>query len=121
MTSHKASFINAITLIAMGVWGLININPEIFSGILENKSPFIPITLGVLIAICNNGIKSGNKLIAHVAVLLTLISFANLMPLLKAISDGRIDAALRVLLMLISSLLAMIYFIKSFIKNRKAS
>ena len=121
MTSHKASFINAITLIAMGVWGLININPEIFSGILENKSPFIPITLGILIAICNNGIKSGNKLIAHVAVLLTLISFANLMPLFKAISDGRIHAALRVLLMLISSLLAMTYFIKSFIKNRKAS
>ena len=45
MTAHKASLINAITLIIMGIWGLININPEIFSGIIDNKSPFIPITL----------------------------------------------------------------------------
>ena len=52
MTAHKASLINAITLIIMGIWGLININPEIFSGIIENKSPFIPISLGVLIALC---------------------------------------------------------------------
>ena len=58
MTAHKASLINAITLIIMGIWGLININPEIFSGIIINKSPFIPISLGVLIALCNKGIKT---------------------------------------------------------------
>ena len=121
MTAHKASLINAITLIIMGIWGLININPEIFSGIIENKSPFIPITLGVLIALCNNGIKSSNKLIAHIAVLLTIISFANLMPLFKAISNGRVDAAVRVSLMVLSSLFAMIYFVRSFIENRKKS
>jgi len=118
MTAHKASLINAITLIIMGIWGLININPEIFSGIIENKSPFIPITLGVLIALCNNGIKTSNKLIAHIAVLLTIISFANLMPLFKAISNGRVDAAV---LMVLSSLFAMIYFVRSFIENRKKS
>ena len=118
MTAHKASLINAITLIIMGIWGLININPEIFSGIIENNSPFIPISLGVFIALCYKGIKTSNKLIAHIAVLLTIISFANLMPLFKAISDGRVDAAVRVLLMVLSSLFAMIYFVRSFIENR---
>ena len=102
-------------------WGLININPEIFSGTIDNKSPFIPITLGFLIALCYDGIKSSNKLIAHIAVLLTVISFANLMPLFKAISDGRIDAAIRVLLMVLSSLYAMIFFVKNFIANRNKS
>ena len=121
MTAHKASLINAITLIIMGIWGLININPEILSGTIDNKSPFIPITLGFLIALCYSGIKSSNKLIAHIAVLLTVISFANLMPLFKAISDGRIDAAIRVLLMVLSSLFAMIFFVKNFIANRNKS
>ena len=105
----------------MGIWGLININPEIFSGLIVNKSPFIPISLGVLIALCNNGVKKSNKLIAHIAVLLTIISFANLMPLFKAISNGRTDAAIRVLLMVLSSLFAMIYFVRNFMENRKRS
>ena len=54
-------------------------------------------------------------------MLLTFISFANLMPLFKAISNGRVDAAVRVLLMVLSSLFAMIYFVRSFIENRKKS
>ena len=121
MSADKASLINAITLIIMGVWGLINSNPEIFSGIIASKSPFIPIILGVLIASCYNGIKNSNKLIAHIAVLLTIISFANLFPLFSAVSDGRIDAAIRVLLMVLSSLFAMIFFVKNFIANRNRS
>tara|TARA_B100000524_G_C23648509_1_gene369355 strand:- start:1110 stop:1475 length:366 start_codon:yes stop_codon:yes gene_type:complete len=118
MKPYKASLINSLLLIIMGFWGLLNINPEIFSGVIINISPFIPISLGVLILLCNNGIKNNNKVIAHVAVLLTLISLANLIPFTKAINEGRNDAAIRIGIMILSSLFAMVIFIKSFIANR---
>ena len=41
------------------------------------------------------------------------------MPLNSALEDGRSNAVLRVIIMLCSSVYAMVYFIKSFIDARK--
>ena len=73
----------------------------------------------------NDGIKNENKLIAHLAVLLTLLSFANIMPLMGQLNPAEnIEkdwmAIFRIGLMLLTSLIAMITFIKSFINARKA-
>ena len=110
MNAHTASLINGIILVAIGLWGY-----------LESSSPtsLIPVGIGVLIIVLNKGVRDNNKVIAHIAVLATLLSFANIMPLRGAIEDGRSDAVLRIIIMLSSSIYAMIFFIRSFIQARK--
>ena len=64
--------------------------------------------------------KNENKALAHVAVLLTFLILLGLVkPLLGAFERENTYAIIRVLLMIISSLWAMISFIKSFISARK--
>ena len=110
MKANTASLVNAILLITVGGWGYF-----------ESGSPtsLIPVVIGSVLVLLNNGIKKQNKVIAHIAVLVTLLGFALIMPLIKAIEDGRTDAALRIIIMLSSSVYAMIFFVKSFIDARK--
>ena len=110
MNAHTASLVNAILLISVGGWGY-----------LESGSPtsLIPVVIGTILVILNKGIKKQNKIVAHIAVLVTLLGFALVMPLMKAIEDGRSDAILRILIMLSSSVYAMVFFVRSFIQARK--
>ena len=110
MNAHKASLVNAILLITMGGWGYF-----------ESGSPtsLIPVVIGVLLVLLNKGIKTQNKVVAHIAVLVTLLGFALVMPLMRAIEDGRTEATLRILIMLSSTVYAMIFFVKSFIDARR--
>ena len=110
MNAKTASLVNAILLISVGGWGY-----------LESGSPtsLIPVVIGTILVLLNKGIKKQNKIVAHIAVLVTLLGFALVMPLMKAIEDGRNDAILRILIMLSSSVYAMIFFVKSFIQARK--
>ena len=64
--------------------------------------------------------KSENKLISHIAVLLTLLLLIALfMPLSSAIGRGDLMAMLRVGLMLLTTGVALLFFIKSFIDVRR--
>ena len=110
MSAHTASLVNAIILITVGGWGYF-----------ESGSPtsLIPVVIGIILVLLNRGVKSQNKVIAHIAVLVTMLGFALIMPLMRAIEDGRTDAILRILIMLSSSVFAMIFFIKSFVEARK--
>ena len=78
MKAHVASLLNAIVLIIIGGWGYF---------ISGSPTSLIPVAIGVVLIILNNGIKNSNKVIAHIAVLVTLLSFANIMPLLSALED----------------------------------
>ena len=111
MNAHTASLVNAIILIVIGGWGYLEST--------ESATPLIPVGIGVVLVLLNKGVKDQNKVIAHIAVLVTLLSFANVMPLNSALEDGRSNAVLRVIIMLCSSVYAMVYFIKSFIDARK--
>ena len=110
MNAHTASLVNAILLISVGGWGY-----------LESGSPtsLIPVVIGIILVLLNKGIKKQNKIVAHIAVLVTLLGFALIMPLMKALDDGRNDAILRILIMLSSSVYAMVFFVRSFIQARK--
>jgi len=69
----------------------------------------------------NSGIKSENKLIAHIAVTLTLIMLFGLaMPLLGAIDRSDNYAIMRITVMIITTVGAMVSFIMSFINARKS-
>ena len=113
MKAHTASLINAITLIAMSLWGY-------FSSETPSMTALIPTIIGVLLLAINKGVKAENKMIVHVAVLLTLII---LLGLLQAFTGamGRSDSAAmtRVGIMVVTTVVAMVYFVKSFIDARK--
>ena len=111
MNSYKANLINSSTLIIIGLWGYFE---------SSSITALIPVVFGVILFLCSKGVKSQNKLIAHIAVLLTLIILLSLvgMRLPKSIESGCLGL-LRVFSMIATSTLAMIFFVKSFIDARK--
>ena len=113
MKPHTASLINAVTLIAMSLWGY-------FSSETPSMTALIPTIIGVILLALNKGVKADNKVIAHIAVVLTLVI---LLGLLQAFTGamGRADnaAMARVGIMILTTVVAMVFFVKSFIDARK--
>ena len=112
MNAYKANFINSFSLIIFGVWGYID---------SSSITALIPVMIGGPLLVCSSGIEKGNKIISHLAVLATLVILIALigMRLPKSLDQGGIGLY-RVIAMIATSALAMIFFIKSFIQNRKS-
>ena len=112
MNSTNANIINSLCLIVIGLWGYFEVS---------STTALIAVGFGVALILCSPGVKKQNKVIAHIAVLLTLVILVALigMRLPKSIDQGGIGLV-RVLLMIGTSAISMIYFVKSFIANRKA-
>ena len=111
MKVHQANTLNSISLILLGFWGYFD---------TTSATALIPVGFGFILFICNSGIKKENKLISHLAVLLTLIILIALigMRLPKSLESGGVGLY-RVLIMIITSIVAMVSFIQSFIKVRQ--
>jgi len=111
MNSTNANILNSICLIVIGLWGYLEVS---------SPTALIPVGFGAALIFCSPGVKKENKVIAHIAVLLTLIILIALvgMRLPKSIDQGGLGL-IRVLLMIGTSVLSMVYFIISFIENRK--
>ena len=124
MKAEKMNLINSLTLVVIGIWGYIDVSNYNFAEIIsfEHWTALIPVIFGVILLLCTNGIRNSNKLIAHLAVLLTLLIFIALVAvrLPKSIVKGDIGI-LRVIVMSLTSFLAFIAFIRSFIENRRNS
>ena len=113
MKASTASLLNAIILISMGLWGYFESESKAITAL-------IPVIIGIILLLVNKGVKNENKALAHVVVLLTFLILLGLIkPLMGAFERENAYAIIRVLLMIISSLWAMISFIKSFISARK--
>ena len=119
MKTYQANFLNSVTLILMCLWAYLTYEPVDEKS--QNFTALIPLFFGVVLLLCHKGIKNENKIIAHIAVLVTLISIIGIAskPLISAIEDGRNLSIFRVALMLLTSIIAMITFVKSFIKARQ--
>ncbi|MEM6688415.1 MAG: hypothetical protein AAF664_03245 [Planctomycetota bacterium] len=114
MNAANLSLLNAILLIALGIAGFVTSDSP-------SKTAFIPVVAGALIMACNPGVRRNNKAIAHIAVLLTLVILLGLVMPLKGAFDREDSAAIgRVTIMLLSTLLALVFFIKSFIDVRRS-
>jgi hypothetical protein len=114
MKAHVASLINALILIGFGLWAYVGSETP-------SKTALIPVGFGLVILSLYKGIKKEDKIVAHVAVLLTLVILAGLVkPLTAAV--GREDglAILRVSVMILSTVVALVFFIKSFVDVRRA-
>ena len=103
--------LNSTALIALGLWGYFDV---------ASSTALIPVGFGVMLLLCSNGINKENKIIAHVAVLLTLVILFALvgMRLPKSLDAGGLGLY-RVLAMIVTSVLSIVAFILSFIKARK--
>lgn len=111
MKPHKISLIHAIALVALGSFGAMS---------SESMTAWIPTVFGVLLLACNRGVKNENKVLAHVAVLLTLLIVIGLVkPLQGALGREDMAAAARVATMLGLSVVALATFVKSFMEARK--
>lgn len=114
MKAYQASLINAILLILMSAWGF-------FTSETPSYTALIPTFVGGVLLFCNRGVRQENKVIAHVAVLLTVvILFGLIKPLMGALSREDSIALVRVGVMLVSTVLALVFFVRSFIQARKA-
>ena len=114
MKAHVASLINAVILIGFGLWAYLGSETP-------SKTALIPVVFGAVILSLYRGVKSENKIVAHIAVLLTLLILGGLVkPLTAAL--GREDgvALMRVSVMIVSTIVALVFFIKSFIDVRRA-
>ena len=103
--------LNSIVLIALGLWGYIDV---------QSPTALIPVGFGVILLLCTNGLKKENKIISHVAVLLTLVILVALvrMRLPKSLVSGGLGLV-RVSAMILTSILSMVAFVLSFIKARR--
>jgi len=109
------NLLNALTLVVFGSWAF-------FTSVTPSVTALIPVFAGIILILITPGFRKGNRVLAHVAVVLTFLILLGLIkPLTGAI--GRVDGLgiTRVLVMMITSLAAMIIFVKSFIDARKSS
>ena len=112
MTPHLASLINAVVLIGCSAWAYLG---------ASSFPALIPAAFGIALLACYPGVKAENKVIAHIAVLLTLVVLVALvMPLRGAIARGDTLSLIRVAAMMATSAFAIVYFIKSFRDARRA-
>ncbi len=114
MKAHTASLINALILIGFGLWAYLGSETP-------SATALIPVVFGVVILSLYKGVKNENKIAAHIAVLLTLLILGGLVkPLTASVDRADWLAIVRVCVMIVSTLVALIFFIKSFIDVRKA-
>ena len=118
MKSHKVNLINSLVLIILGFWGAY---PYILTQ-TGSLTSIIPIIFGILLLLLNPGLKKECKIRSHIVVLLTgLILISLFMPLKGSIERSETTAIIRITIMMISSFIATLTFIKSFIDARKKS
>jgi len=116
MKPYIANLINAAALICLGLWGYFSNEPAD-----RSVTALIAPAFGLIFLVCTPLLKKENKAVAHIVVLLTLlIIIALIKPLTSNISSGDNMGILRIGLMMLTSIIAMITFIQSFIAARKA-
>ncbi|MGD9026999.1 MAG: hypothetical protein PVJ31_03355 [Methyloceanibacter sp.] len=113
MNAPTASLINAIVLLVFSIWAY-----------LSSESPsitaLIPAAIGALLLACYPGVKNENKVVAHIAVVLTALALIGLFtPLRGALERDDGAAIFRVGAMMATTAIALAYFVKSFFDARR--
>ena len=109
----KIHLLNSFVLIVFGIWGYL-------AG--GSFTALIPFSFGLILFFLYRGVKNEDKVLAHIAVMLTVIILIALIvqPLKVALSIGDPGRIFRSSVMVLTSTLAMISFILSFIRARRS-
>ena len=118
MNPYKSNLLNSVTLIILGLWSGSSF---LFScGVEGSMTSLIPLIFGIILLILGRGLRLENKAISHIVVLLTVLIFFSLfMPLKGAVERADNIALIRLSVMLLTSIIALYSFIKSFLNARK--
>ena len=111
---QKFNLINSIALISMSIWGYVD---------TDSFTALIPAVFGVILFLLGTMLTNEKlvKLSAHLVVLFTLlILLALVVQVLPGVVERGGVGLISVILMITTSAIAMIVFIKSFIDNRKS-
>ncbi|MFO7656604.1 MAG: hypothetical protein R6W78_06020 [Bacteroidales bacterium] len=112
MKPFQINLINAATLMVVGIWGY-------YAYESTSLTALIPVMAGIVLLLLGLGLKAGNKIMAHVVVVFTLLTLIALFkPLSGVLSRGDGIAIARVLLMIATGIAAMVVYIKSFVDAR---
>jgi hypothetical protein len=112
MKLHIISLINGIILMVFGIWS--HLWPE-----SPSPTALIPVIFGAFILVLNKGVRNYRKAISNAVMVLTfLILLGLIFPLTGSIERGDNSALIRVLIMMASSLISFIFFVKRFINDR---
>lgn len=115
MKPYFINFLNALVLIILGCWAY-------FTSETPSVTALIPVFAGIILLAVTPGFKKGNRVLAHIAVGVTfLMIFGLVKPLTGAIGRNDSIGIARVVVMMVTSLVALVIFIKSFIDARKNS
>ena len=115
MKPYLINLINAFVLITLGSWAYC-------SSDTPSVTALIPVIAGVILLLITPGFKKGNRILAHLAVVLTFLILIGLIkPLTGAIGRSDNLGIARVSVMILTSLLAMVVFLRSFIDARRVS
>ena len=120
MKAATANILNAIVLIAAGLYGYFGIAA---SDGTHSLTALIPAAFGILFLAMQKGVANHNKIISHVVVVLTLLLLVMCIMRFVKVQDW-VDKKYVFLACVISNAVALIAFIGSFIearKNRKIS
>ncbi len=120
MKAASANLLNAIVLIAAGLYGYFGIAA---SDGTHSLTALIPAAFGIIFLAMQKGVANHNKIISHVVVVLTLLLLVMCIMRFVKVQDW-VDKKYVFLACVISNAVALIAFIGSFIearKNRKIS
>ena len=112
MKTYVISAINALTLILIGIWGY---------SVSENPSftAFIPVIIGAVLLLFVRGVKNHVKISLVIASILTFVVLAGLIKPLTGAMDRSDSASIaRVVAMMITTVIALIYLVKELITKR---
>jgi len=111
----NSSLVNSLSLIFVGLWGYIEVT---------SPTALIPVIFGIGILVAyylSIKFPEKKKIFVHIVLLLTILIFFSLIStrLSKSIDAGDLSL-LRVIIMLTTSLIALLSYTKIFIDNRKS-
>jgi len=113
MKAHSANLINSVALVFIGLWDYIATQTL-------SSTNMVPIAAGIMLLFLYNGVKREDKITAHIAVVITLLAFLSLIkPLIDGVETSNMNVIIRNLILMLTGLLAMAYFVKSFIDARR--
>jgi hypothetical protein len=115
MKAASANLLNAIVLIAAGLYGYFGVAAADGS---HSLTALIPAAFGLLFLVFQKGVVSANKVISHVVVVLTLVLLVMCIMRFVKVEDWNTKKYI-FLACIISNAIALVAFIGSFIAARK--
>jgi len=113
MKPATINFINGTVLIVLSMWAYLSSTSPSFTAL-------IPVFFGLVFWVLTPSFRKGNKVVAHLVVVLTLVLLVALIkPLTAAVDRQDALSIARVAAMMFTSLLAMIIYVRSFVLARR--